>query len=337
MNEPVLSVRDLSTSFLTPYGPVTAGHGVAFDVAPGEIVGIVGESGCGKSVLAMSLMRLHPERTTAYAGSIRLNGVELLGLGEEEMRRIRGSVISMIFQDPQSSLNPLTRVGAQLDEVSLLHTDMDKAGARRRSIELLESVGIPDAEGCVHKYPHQLSGGMRQRVMIAMALACNPLLLIADEPTTALDVRVQAQILDVLRKLNESRGTAIVFISHDLAIVSELCSRVLVMYLGEVVEDASARDLFTEPLHPYTRGLIAALPDLQTDPSQDLFSVPGTVPTLDRIPRGCRFSTRCSFVTERCRVESPDLVERGGHAVRCWNVDAVVGGESDELQEVVRG
>ena len=323
----ILEVRDLHTQFNTLDGVVRAVDGVSFDVARGETLGIVGESGCGKSVAALSILRLIPPETGRIAsGSIRFEGEELTTLSEEEMKRLRGHRISMIFQEPMTSLNPVLTVGTQIAENVVRHMGVSKRAARERAREMLELVRIADAQRRLDEYPHQLSGGMRQRVMIAMALSCDPQVLIADEPTTALDVTIQAQILDLMLDLKEKTGTAIVLITHDLGVVAETTQRVVVMYAGRKVEEAPVEALFDNPLHPYTRGLMRAIPRLDVDAEEGgtrprLQEIPGMVPMLTRAIVGCAFAARCPLATERCRAEPPPVVDvGGGHTVACWEV-----------------
>lgn len=319
---PLLVVRDLRTYFETRAGVVRAVDGVDFDIGRGEVFGIVGESGCGKTVTALSILRLLDYPGRIVSGEIIFDGIPLFELSARRMRRLRGRRISMIFQQPEASLNPVFRVGDQVADVFQIHGRATRREAQRRAVELLEIVGIPAAVRRSHAYPHELSGGMAQRVMIAIALALDPDLLIADEPTTALDVTIQAQILDLLRELQRRSGTSIVLISHDLAVVAEMADRVAVMYAGRIVEQAAVRDLFAMPLHPYTKGLIAATP-LPGRPQPRLQAIPGSVPSLLDETAGCRFADRChhreefslSLPTER----EPDLVEIApGHRVRCW-------------------
>ena len=320
--ELLLDVRGLRTSFHTRDGVVRAVDGIDFHVNRGEIMGLVGESGCGKSVTSLSIMRLVAKPGQIEAGQIMFDGRDLLTISSDEMRKIRGNRISMIFQQPQSSLNPVWDVGAQIAEVLELHRNMSQKAARRRAIELLKMVGIPDPERRSKAYPHEMSGGMAQRVMIAMALACEPELLIADEPTTALDVTIQAQILDLMRALREETGTAIILITHDLGVVAEMCDRVAVMYAGEIVEQTDTVSLFRTPLHPYTRGLIASIP-LVGNVQDELAVIPGNVPNLIDLPPACRFAPRCRAREEQDVPLStevhPELLPYGsGHAVRCW-------------------
>ena len=318
---PLLEVRDLQTSFLLGGGdPVVAVEGVGFTVDRGETLALVGESGSGKSVTALSVMRLLPRRVGKITGgSIRLSGRELTTLPEEEMRGVRGREIGMIFQEPMTSLNPVHTVGAQIAEVLIEHERLTPAEARGRAIEMLELVGIPEPARRVDNHPHEMSGGMRQRAMIAMAIACGPSLLIADEPTTALDVTIQAQILDLMEELQERLGMAIVFITHDLGIVAQMARRVVVMYAGQVVEAGPVDEIFHRPRMPYSAGLIASIPRLgNTGRGQRLRTIPGNVPSLTERPAGCRFVTRCPHAEAACREAPPPLEEvRPGHRVRC--------------------
>jgi peptide/nickel transport system ATP-binding protein len=317
----LLEVENLQTHFRTPDGVNRAVDGVSFQMAEGETLALVGESGCGKSVTANSILRLIPEPPGKIAGSIRFNGVELLDLSDREMRDIRGNDISMIFQEPMTSLNPVLTVGRQLGETLRLHQGLDKGAAEARAIEMLHLVGIPEARRRVREYPHQLSGGMRQRVMIAMALACNPKLLIADEPTTALDVTIQAQILDLMRDLKARVSAAILLITHDLGVVAEVAERVMVMYAGRKVEEAPVRQLFHTPRHPYTQGLLGAVPKLGsslTGPETKLAEIPGLVPDLKERIVGCVFATRCTFATDLCRRIAPALERKApAHIAAC--------------------
>jgi len=317
----MLEVDNLQTHFRTPDGINRAVDGVSFYVEAGETLAIVGESGCGKSVTAMSILRLIPEPPGKLAGAIRFNGKNLLELSEPAMRDIRGNEISMIFQEPMTSLNPVLTVGRQIGETLRLHQGMSAQQAEDRAVEMLKLVGIPEAERRVKEYPHQLSGGMRQRVMIAIALACNPKLLIADEPTTALDVTIQAQILDLMRDLKHRVGAAIVLITHDLGVVAEVAERVVVMYAGRKVEEAKVGPLFRTPRHPYTQGLLGSVPKLGSslDGTQTrLQEIPGLVPSLKQKLQGCVFASRCSYATDLCRSVAPGLEEKApGHIVAC--------------------
>jgi oligopeptide/dipeptide ABC transporter ATP-binding protein len=319
---PLLEVKGLRTSFYTRDGVVRAVDGIDFHVDRGEIMGLVGESGCGKSVTSLSLLRLIPPPGRIEAGQIIFDGRNLLDVSGEEMRKIRGDRISMIFQQPTSSLNPVWDVGRQIAEVLELHRNMKGKAARARALDLLKMVGIPDPQRRLDSFPHEMSGGMAQRVMIAMALACEPELLIADEPTTALDVTIQAQILDLIRGLREQTGTAVILITHDLGVVAEMCDRVAVMYAGEIVEQADTVALFREPRHPYTRGLINSIPVLG-DTRDDLMVIPGNVPNLIDLPPACRFAPRCvtrvaENVVDSTEVHPSLLGVAPEHEVRCW-------------------
>jgi peptide/nickel transport system ATP-binding protein len=319
---PLLEVRGLRTSFHTRDGVVKAVDGIDFSVDRGEVLGLVGESGCGKSVTSLSILRLVAKPGRIEAGEILFDGTDLLGLDADAMRKIRGEQIAMVFQQPTSSLNPVWDVGRQVGEVLEIHRNMKRAAARERALELLKMVGIPDPERRLRSYPHELSGGMAQRVMIAMALACEPDLLIADEPTTALDVTIQAQILDLMRHLREETGSAIILITHDLGVVAEMCDRVAVMYAGEIVEQTDVRTLFRDPRHPYTRGLIGSIP-VVGDIRDELAVIPGNVPNLIDLPPYCRFAPRCTARVEaglqRCTVDHPELREIApAHDVRCF-------------------
>jgi oligopeptide/dipeptide ABC transporter ATP-binding protein len=324
-DRPLLEVRGLRTSFHTRDGIVKAVDGIDFHVDRGEVLGLVGESGCGKSVTSLSIMRLAaPGRIEA--GSVVFDGTDILAIPADDVRKIRGNRISMIFQQPTSSLNPVLNVGTQLGEVLEIHRNMQAKAARSRALELLRMVGIPDPERRLRSYPHELSGGMAQRIMIAMALACEPELLIADEPTTALDVTIQAQILDLMRNLQHELGTAIILITHDLGVVAEMCDRVAVMYAGEIVEQADVRTLFNEPKHPYTRGLIGSIP-VVGEIRDELAVIPGNVPNLIGLPPWCRFAPRCAARVEaglaRCTVDHPELREIApGHDARCFLYEA---------------
>src|SRR6185295_12033604 len=321
-SKPLLEVKGLKTYFYTEDGVVRAVDGVNFEVYPGEVLGLVGESGCGKSVTSLSIMRLISRPGKIDEGQILLDGEDLLKLPEEEMIKVRGNRISMIFQQPQTALNPVFKVGDQLAEVLDVHQDLGKEAGWKRAVALLKMVGVPDPERRVEAYPHELSGGMAQRVMIAMALACIPELLIADEPTTALDVTIQAQILDLMRDLRERMGTSVILITHDLGVIAEMAERVAVMYAGEIVEQADVNSLFDQPLHPYTQGLIGSIPILG-EIKEQLEVIPGSVPNLVNLPPGCRFAPRCSarekFGLKICTEIKPELLEAlDAHLVRCW-------------------
>ena len=317
-NGKLLEVKDLHVSFFTPAGEVKALGGVSIHLKEGEVLGIVGESGCGKSVTSLSIMGLVDPVTGRHeGGEILFHGEDLSKLSEKEKRKIRGNKISMIFQEPMTSLNPVFTVGYQIEEALMLHLGMDKNAARQRAVELLKLVEIPEAEKRVDEYPHQLSGGMRQRVMIAMALSCNPELLIADEPTTALDVTIQAQILELLNELKDKLGMAIIFITHDLGVISEMADEVVVMYAGEIVEKAETRQLFDNPMHPYTEGLMASIPDIDQEVDR-LQTLEGLVPSLYDMPSGCRFGPRCKYYTEECGKNHSQLIRlEGQREVRC--------------------
>ncbi len=319
---PLLEVRNLKTYYYTEDGVVRAVDGVDFYVNSGEVLGIVGESGCGKSVTSLSIMRLISQPGKIEAGEILFEGKDLVKATEEEMMKIRGNRVSMIFQQPQSALNPVFRAGDQISEVLNIHQDFGKEAGRKRAVELLKLVGIPEPESRAQSFPHELSGGMAQRVMIAMALACVPDLLIADEPTTALDVTIQAQILDLMREMRTQLGSAMILITHDLGVIAEMADRVAVMYAGEIVEQSSVATLFDAPLHPYTKGLIGSIPVLG-EVRDRLDVIPGSVPNLVNLPKGCRFAPRCMARVEHnlaiCSDKRPELKEVSAeHKVRCW-------------------
>jgi peptide/nickel transport system ATP-binding protein len=319
---PILEVKGLRTSFYTRAGAIRAVTGVDFHVNEGEVLGLVGESGCGKSVTSLSILGLVGEPGVVEGGEVLFGGRDLLKLSQDEMRKVRGDRIAMIFQQPQSSLNPVMKVGPQIAEALLIHRGLDEKGARQRSLELMDMVGIPDPKARYEAYPFEMSGGMAQRVMIAIALSCEPELLIADEPTTALDVTIQAQILDLMRVLQRETGTAIVLITHDLGVVAEMCDRAAVMYAGEIVEQTDVRTLFAEPKHPYTRGLIGAVP-VPGEILDELATIPGSVPNLIELPEACRFSPRCAAKVEHgCvladRVHPELRATDDDHLVRCW-------------------
>jgi oligopeptide/dipeptide ABC transporter ATP-binding protein len=321
----VLRVEGLKTQFFTRTGILPAVDGLSFTLKRGETLGIVGESGCGKSVTSLSIMGLIPKRAGGVAaGKIMYGGRDLLKVSEAQMRRIRGKDISMIFQEPMTALNPVLTVGNQIMEALFLHEDMSSKEARARAVEMLRLVHIPEAEKRVDAYPHEMSGGMRQRAMIAMALSCNPKVLIADEPTTALDVTIQAQILDLMVELQEKLGTAIIMITHDLGVIAETAKRVVVMYAGRKVEEASVEELFETPRHPYTRGLLRAVPRLdlidKDEERRRLYTIDGTVPALDNLPAGCAFAPRCEQATDICHREVPGLEQKArAHYAACWN------------------
>ncbi|RDB60402.1 peptide ABC transporter ATP-binding protein [Gordonibacter sp. 28C] len=314
----LLSVKNLSTEFPVKKGVVKAVEDVSFDVDEGEILAIVGESGSGKSVTSLSVMGLLAEPGHVAGGSMEFEGKDLVHLSEREYRALRGNDMAMIFQEPMTSLNPVYRVGKQIVEAIRTHENVSKKEARERAIDMLRKVGIPSPEKRIDDYPHQMSGGMRQRVMIAMALSCNPKLLIADEPTTALDVTIQAQILDLLRRLRDDTGMAVLLITHDLGVVSETADRVVVMYCGQVVEEAEVRTLFDHPMHPYTLGLLKSIPRLEDDDSKRLYMIKGMVPNPLEMPPGCHFSDRCDSCMDICHEKIPDLVDLDGHKVRCF-------------------
>jgi len=324
MPAPLLQIDELRTHFFTRDGVVRAVDGVSFTIAPGETLAVVGESGCGKSVTSLSVMRLVASPGRIVSGAIRFDGRDLLALSEPEMRKVRGNDISMIFQEPMTSLNPVLTVGGQIAEALVLHRGLGRTQAMERAIEMLRLANISEAARRAGEYPHQMSGGMRQRVMIAMALACDPKLLIADEPTTALDVTIQAQILDLMRALQAKTGTAIMLITHDLGVVAEMAQRVVVMYAGRKVEEAPVDELFARPRHPYTRGLMNSMPRLGSARGKRtrLQEIPGVVPSLREPIAGCAFATRCPYAVERCRIEMPMLEPKApAHVVACWEAD----------------
>ncbi|MFY7961169.1 MAG: ABC transporter ATP-binding protein [Elsteraceae bacterium] len=325
MSAPLLQVEGLKTHFFTEEGVTRAVDDVSFDVREGETLGVVGESGCGKSVTALSILRLLPAKLgRTIAGSIKFEGVDLLTLDPQAMRDIRGNRIAMIFQEPMTSLNPVLTIGDQIAEAVEIHQGASRAEGLARAVEMLRLVRIPDAERRVMDYPHQFSGGMRQRVMIAMALSCNPKLLIADEPTTALDVTIQAQILSLMSSLKEQIGAAVMLITHDLGVVAETCSRVIVMYAGRKVEEANIEDLFDRPAHPYTRGLMQSIPRRRKGGGR-LVEIPGMVPSLRAPIIGCSFAARCGFATDRCRTAAPPAVQIGPtHSAVCWETEKVL-------------
>jgi oligopeptide/dipeptide ABC transporter ATP-binding protein len=327
----LLEIDNLQTHFFTPAGVVRAVDGVSYSVRKGETLGVVGESGCGKSVTALSILRLvssPPGRIVG--GTVKLEGANLLALTETEMESIRGNDISMIFQEPMTSLNPLLTVGRQISEAIVLHQGLSRHDAMDKSVEMLRRVHISEAETRVHAYPHQLSGGMRQRVMIAMALSCNPKVLIADEPTTALDVTIQAQILDLMRELQDTLGTAIILITHDMGVVAETADRVVVMYAGRKVEEASVDELFEQPGHPYTQGLLGSIPHVDVAARAGvrrarLTEIRGMVPSLFNLPQGCSFAPRCRYATDQCHAAYPPLLERRpDHWIACWHADQLL-------------
>ncbi|MCY4230901.1 MAG: ABC transporter ATP-binding protein [Alphaproteobacteria bacterium] len=330
-----LDVKDLQTWFYTRQGIVKAVDGVSFNLRKGETLGIVGESGCGKSITALSVMRLVPDPPgRIIGGRVILDGKDLQALNEAEMRLVRGNEISMIFQEPMTSLNPVLTIGYQIAEALMLHRDMGRTEALLRAVEMLDMMRIPEPAQRAKEYPHQLSGGMRQRAMIAMALACNPKVLIADEPTTALDVTIQAQILDLIVRLQKELGTAVIMITHDLGVVAETTQRIIVMYAGRKVEEADVVPLFTNPMHPYTHGLMASVPRLAIMSgaqagAERLEEIPGIVPPLNNLPPGCAFAPRCRFADDRCRAEYPPYHEKQpGHWAACWHSERLFGAAS---------
>ena len=319
MTENLIEVKKLVTQFSGKNGTVTAVDGVSFSIKKGKTLGVVGESGCGKSVTSMSILRLIPSHSGKIAsGEILFKGKDLTQITDKEMRQIRGNEIAMIFQDSMTGLNPVMTVGKQLVETITAHTTMEKKEAWEKAEEMLMKVGIPSPGQRLKEYPHQLSGGMRQRVMIAMALSCNAALFIADEPTTALDVTIQAQILELMRELKEKENKSIMLITHDMGVVAEMADYVMVMYAGKEMEYGGVKKIFREPLHPYTQGLLMSIPRLDQDSSERLFNIPGSVPDLNDMPKGCRFCTRCNFACDKCFEQEPDLYEVGDQKVRCW-------------------
>jgi oligopeptide transport system ATP-binding protein len=330
--ESFLEIKNLKTRFHTEDGIVHAVNGVSYPMEEGEILGIVGESGCGKSVHALSIMRLIPIPPGEIAdGEVLFQGRDLISLSESAMRQVRGRDIAMVFQDPMTSLNPVYTVGFQIEEALMLHLNMDKKQARERAGDLLDMVGISGARERLDNYPHQFSGGMRQRAMIAMALSCNPKLLIADEPTTALDVTIQAQIIDLVKRLQEELGMAVMWITHDLGIVAEMAHRINVMYAGYIIERGQVRDIYKRTRHPYTMGLLGSLPRLDEAPGTKLISIPGLPPDLIDLPKGCPFYVRCTYRVEQCKDEMPVLEETDGidHTVACWRWEYLAGRVSE--------
>lgn len=328
MTEKLMEVKNLKVRFHTEDGTVNAVNGVSYSMKPGEILGVVGESGCGKSVHALSIMRLiQIPPGKIEDGQVIFNGRDLLQLSEAEMRHVRGRDIAMVFQDPMSSLNPVYTVGFQIMEALKLHKGMDDKQARQRAGELLSLVGIPSAAKRLDDYPHQFSGGMRQRAMIAMALSCEPQLLIADEPTTALDVTIQAQIIDLVMRLQQELGMAVMWITHDLGVVAEMADKINVMYAGYIIERGHVRDIYKRTRHPYTLGLLGSLPRIDEEPGTKLVSIPGLPPDLLALPKGCPFAARCVYRFDRCLEENPALEETDGveHVVACWRWEAIAG------------
>lgn len=319
MKKKVLDVKDLTVKFIRKKDSLTVVEGVSFSVDEGEVLGIVGESGSGKSITSLSILGLLPSPGGVIdKGSIDFKGKDLTKISKNEYRKIRGKEIAIIFQEPMTSLNPAYRIGNQLMETLLIHEGLSKKVAEKRAIELLKLVEIPRAEEIIHSYPHQLSGGMRQRVMIAIALSCNPEILIADEPTTALDVTIQAQVLDIMKKLIEKYNTGVILISHDLGVIAEMCDRVVVMYAGKVVEEGPTVELFRNPQHPYTKGLLKSIPSLK-EKKDRLYTIEGNVPTPDKMPKGCRFAPRCEFAFDKCWESAPSAtVIKDGHKSSCF-------------------
>ena len=329
MARKLLSVRELKTSFFTHVGEVKAVRGISFDVNEGEVLGIVGESGSGKSVTSLSIMGLLQYPGRVVDGEILLNGEDILTYSKDQMRKVRGKEIAMIFQDPMTSLNPVYTIGNQVMEMILEHEKMTKREARARAIEMLKLVGIPAAEKRIDSYPHEFSGGMRQRVMIALALSCNPKLLIADEPTTALDVTIQAQILNLIKKLNKQFGMTTMLITHDLGVVATVCDKVAVMYGGLIMEYGTADEIFYHPRHPYTMGLLGSIPHVDGGEKRRLIPIDGTPPDLINPPKGCPFSTRCKYCMNVCTQEQPPYFEEDKHRTMCWMLDADAPKDSD--------
>jgi peptide/nickel transport system ATP-binding protein len=323
MTEPVLSVRNLEVEFATRRSTLRAIDGVSFDIAKGEVLGVVGESGAGKSVTGLAVIGLIDRPGRISGGEIHLSGLRIDQLPPEQMRAIRGKRIGMIFQDPLTSLNPLYRVGDQIVETIQTHTSLSGQAARRRAIELLAEVGIPAPEKRIDGYPHEFSGGMRQRVVIALAICAEPELIIADEPTTALDVSVQAQIITLIKRLGRDHGTAVMLVTHDMGVIAETCDRVAVMYSGRVAEIGPVQEVIRNPLHPYAKGLMGAIPTLSGD-ARRLVQIPGSMPRLSAIPKGCPFNPRCAFAFDRCRTERPEPVRHGAQAVACHLFDTKV-------------
>lgn len=318
LSQPLLEIHDLKTYFINKHTEVHAVDGIDLTVFPGQIVSIVGESGSGKSMTSLSIMRLVPKPTgKIVSGTVKFAGKDLLSLTEGQMKDIRGNEISMIFQEPMTALNPVMTVGEQISEVLLRHRNVSRREALGKAVDMLKFVGVPRAQEIVREYPHQLSGGMRQRVMIAMAMVCEPKLLIADEPTTALDVTIQAQVLELMKQMRENFHTSIILITHDLGVVADMADHVVVMYAGQVVESVDADELFCQPLHPYTKALMASIPSLEEE-KETLYSIPGTVPNAAHFPKGCRFAERCSMAQPRCHDVQPTLRQiKPGHHVRC--------------------
>jgi peptide/nickel transport system ATP-binding protein len=322
INQPILQVKNLKTYFNTDNGIAHAVDNVSFNLNAGETLGIVGESGCGKSVTSLSIMRLIDQPPGFFAGGeILFNGENLLDMNDGQMRNIRGNKISMIFQEPMTSLNPVFTIGNQIIEAVQLHQKLDYKNSRKKAIEMLDLVGIPAPDQRIDEYPHQLSGGMRQRVMIAISLSCNPEILIADEPTTALDVTIQAQILELIQQLQSELNLAVIMITHDLGLISEICNRVIVMYAGQVVEQGTIKEIFKSPKHPYTAGLMKSIPVIGENKNKELYNIKGLVPNATDFPIGCHFHPRCEFVVNKCKEELPNIesiTNNSEHLVRCW-------------------
>ncbi|MBC8198179.1 MAG: ABC transporter ATP-binding protein [Candidatus Marinimicrobia bacterium] len=322
MNQPILQVKNLKTYFKTDNGVAHAVDDVSFNLNAGETLGIVGESGCGKSVTSLSIMRLIDQPPGFFAGGeILFKGENLLDMNDDQMRNIRGNKISMIFQEPMTSLNPVFTIGNQIIEAIQLHQKLDFEKSRKKAIEMLDFVGIPAPDQRIDEYPHQLSGGMRQRVMIAISLSCNPEILIADEPTTALDVTIQAQILELIQQLQNELNLAVIMITHDLGVISEICNRVIVMYAGQVVEQGTIKEIFKSPKHPYTKGLMKSIPIIGENKNTELYNIKGLVPNATEFPNGCHFHPRCEFVVNKCKEQLPNIesiTNNSEHVVRCW-------------------
>jgi peptide/nickel transport system ATP-binding protein len=327
VSEPLLSVRNLEVAFPTRRATLTAVDRISFDIAAGEVLGVVGESGAGKSLTGAAIIGLLEPPGRIVGGEVRLNGQRIDNLAPEEMRKVRGKRIGMVFQDPLTSLNPLYRVGDQIVETIRTHLRVSEAEARERAIGLLQEVGIQGARARIDSYPHAFSGGMRQRVVLALALCAEPDLLIADEPTTALDVSIQAQIIALLKRLCRERGTAVMLITHDMGVIAETADRVAVMYAGRIAEIGQVRDVVQKPRHPYTKGLMGAIPTLAPETASRLVQIPGSMPRLGAIPKGCAFHPRCSFAFERCRAERPEGMDAGSSKVACWLVAESAGAE----------
>lgn len=331
MARPLLEVKNLTTGFFSDKGLVVAVDGVSFNVGEAETICIVGESGSGKSVTSLSVMRLVDyDNGCVLDGEILFNGKDLAKMSQEEMRHVRGGQVAMIFQEPMTALNPVFTIGDQIAEAVMLHTQASKEDAWKRAVDMLSLVGIPEPATRAKQYPHEFSGGMRQRAMIAVALACNPRLLIADEPTTALDVTIQAQILDLLRHLKKQFDMSIMLITHDMGVAAEMADRIVVMYAGKIVEEGSTTQLFDLPLHPYTAGLLASIPGYEGNRGGRLHTIKGSIPNIVKMPKGCRFHPRCPYATAKCQQEEPALMERDGHRVACWHTDELLAARKAE-------